>query len=79
MSSEKLYVRLGIEAISEVVRRGRLRWYGHLERKGGDDWVSACRDWGWLGGEVKVGVEKPGRSLSVSRRNGHGIELDEGT
>ena len=49
MSSEKLNARLGIEAISEVVRRGRLRWYGHLERKSTDDWVSACRDYGVIG------------------------------
>ena len=26
-----------------VVRRGRLRWFGHVERKQSDDWVSACR------------------------------------
>ena len=23
---------------------GRLRWFGHVERKSGDDWVSACRN-----------------------------------
>ena len=23
------------------LRRGRLRWFGHLEPKSGDDWVSA--------------------------------------
>ena len=27
-----------------VVRRGRLRWFGHVERMIGDDWVSACRN-----------------------------------
>ena len=26
----------------EVVRCGRLRWFGHVEHKSGDDWVSAC-------------------------------------
>ena len=26
-----------------MVRHGRLRWLGHLERKSVDDWVSACR------------------------------------
>src|SRR5258706_542922 len=41
--SEKLLSRLGIEGISEVVRRGRLRWYGHVEHKDPTDWVSACR------------------------------------
>ena len=24
--------------------KGRLRWFGHVERKSGDDWVSACRN-----------------------------------
>ena len=27
-----------------MVRHGRLRWFGHVERKSGDDWVSACRN-----------------------------------
>ena len=25
-------------------RTGRLRWFGHVERKEVDDWVSACRN-----------------------------------
>ena len=39
-----------------VVRRGRLRWFGHLERKSVDDWVSACR------GLVVEGARGRGRS-----------------
>ena len=31
------------ELLSNVVRRGRLRWFGHVERKEPYDWVSACR------------------------------------
>ena len=27
-----------------MVRRGRLRWFGHVERRSGDDWVLACRN-----------------------------------
>ena len=27
-----------------MVRHGRLRWFGHEERKSGDDWVSAYRN-----------------------------------
>ena len=26
------------------MRRGRLSWFGHVERKEVDDWVSACRN-----------------------------------
>ena len=34
--------RLGIEGVVKVTRRGRLRWFGHVERKEVHDWVSAC-------------------------------------
>ena len=27
-----------------MVRCGRLRLFGHLEHKNGDDWLSACRN-----------------------------------
>ena len=40
----ELRERLGIEGVVEVMRRGRLRWFGHVERKEVDDWVSACRN-----------------------------------
>ena len=42
--------------VADVVRRGRLRWFGHLERKSVDDWVSACR------GLVVEGARGRGRS-----------------
>ena len=41
--NKELLSRIGIESISDVVRRGRLRWFGHVEHKEPDDWVSACR------------------------------------
>src|SRR5271163_2463175 len=41
--TEELRARLGIKGVLELVRRGRLRWFGHVERKASDDWVSACR------------------------------------
>ena len=43
LSSQELNRRLGVLAVTEVVRQGRLRWFGHLERKDGEEWVSACR------------------------------------
>ena len=42
--SDELLERLGVESITDVIRRGRLRWFGHLERKEEKDWVSACRN-----------------------------------
>jgi len=36
---------LGIECIAVVVSQ-RLRWFGHVERKVTDDWVSASRSYG---------------------------------
>lgn len=44
IKSEELIKRLDIECVTEVVSRGRLRWFGHLERMDGDDWVTACRN-----------------------------------
>ena len=42
--SEDLYSLLGFQSMAKGVRYGRLRWFGHVERKNGDDWVSACRN-----------------------------------
>ena len=42
--SVDLYSLLGVQSVDEVVRRGKLRWFEHVERKSEDDWVSACRN-----------------------------------
>ena len=42
--SGDLYSLLGVQIVADVVRRGRLRWFGHLEREGLDDWELACRN-----------------------------------
>jgi hypothetical protein len=43
-SSLELLDCMGIVCICERMRRCRLSWFGHVERKSGDDWVSKCRD-----------------------------------
>jgi len=42
-ANAELLSRLSNESVSDVVRRGRLRWFEHVEHKELDDWVSACR------------------------------------
>ena len=49
--------------MAEVVRRGRLRWFGHLERKSGDDWVLACRNVEWLERRVGAGTGRLRQSV----------------
>jgi len=41
---ESLRQRLSMEGVSVVMRRSRLAWFGHLERKDECDWVSGCRN-----------------------------------
>ena len=41
--SVDLFSLLGVQSVDGVVRRDRLRWFGHVEHKSGYDWVSACR------------------------------------
>ena len=54
--SEDLLEQLGIKSVAEVVRRNRLRWFGHIERMRAGNWVSQCR-------EIKVeGSRGRGRS-----------------
>jgi len=42
--SVDLNSRLGIVRSTEIVKWGHLGWFGHLERKDSDDYVSACRN-----------------------------------
>jgi len=42
-ANAELNRRLGIKCATDVVRRSRLQWFGHVERKDIGDWVSACR------------------------------------
>src|SRR3989441_1519854 len=49
-TSEELKQVLGVGSVDRVISRGRLRWYGHVERKNADDWVSKCRNLEVVGG-----------------------------
>ena len=43
-TSEEIRNRLSIVSVSDLVRQGRLGWFGHVERKDAADWVSTRRN-----------------------------------
>ena len=42
VSTDTLYDCLGVDSITGVVTRGRLRWFCHVERKPDSDWTKGC-------------------------------------
>ena len=36
---------LGLEPVSLMIKKSRLRWCGHVERKDDNDWVKHCIMW----------------------------------
>ena len=43
-TNEELRRLIGVEPITTFIRSGRLRWYGHVMRKGDGDWVKKCME-----------------------------------
>ena len=43
-TSVELRRLVGVEPITTVIRSGRLRWYGHVMRKGYEDWMKKCME-----------------------------------
>ena len=58
-TSEELRRLVGVEPITTVIRSGRLRWYGHVMRKGDDDWVKKCMEFRV---EDRIPVGRPKRA-----------------
>ena len=65
--------RLNVEAVTDVVRQGRLRWFGHLERKENNDWYPPVETLRWWVQNVRVVLGKHGK---VCER-GHQITWSE--
>ena len=55
-----LYSLLGAQSVADVVRRGRLRWFGHLERRSG---YWPVEMWRWQGRDVRGGIGRLGKSV----------------
>jgi len=43
--NEELRELLGLEPVSMMIKKSRLRWFGHVERKDDNDWVKRCIMW----------------------------------
>jgi len=43
--NEELRELLGLEPVSLVIKKSRLRWFGHVERKDDNDLVKHCITW----------------------------------
>ena len=61
--NEELRRLVGVNPIISVIRSGRLRWYGHVMRKGDEDWVKKCMEFR-VEGRRPVG--RPRRTWLVS-------------
>ena len=58
-----------------MVRRDRLRWFVQVERKSGDDWVSACRNVVVAGkGVAKHNFKRRQLSPPVPKNGGPGVQ-----
>ena len=49
VSSRELYDRLGLDSVSSIVVRGRLRWFGHVQRRSETDWTRRCTSYEVIG------------------------------
>jgi len=43
--SEELRKLLGLEPVSMMTKKSRLRWFGHVELKHDNDWFKCCIPW----------------------------------
>ena len=57
--SEKLRELLGLEPVSLMIKKSRLRWFGHVEQKDDNDWVKSIT-WEVEGIRQRGRPKKPG-------------------
>ena len=64
LTSKELRENLQIENIAEVVRRARLRWFAHVERKDDEDWVKRTTRLEIEGSRPAGSLRRPGMRQS---------------
>ena len=52
-SGEMMRLTLGLMSVNETMMKGRLRWFGHVQRRQDDMWVKRCIGMRVEGGRCK--------------------------
>ena len=68
--------RLKIPDIGEMLRRARLRWFGHVMRKDDDDWVKRCMNL-TVEGTAPRGKKKTWRKTVNEDMKLKGLKVDD--
>jgi len=58
--SEELRELLGLEPVSLMIKKSRLRWFEHVEQKDDNDWVKRCITWEVEGIRQRGRPKRPG-------------------
>ena len=74
--SDVLRNRLKIPDIGEMLRRARLRWFGHVMRKDDEDWVKKCMNL-TVEGTAPRGPKKTWRKTVDADLKLKGLKVDD--
>ena len=77
--SDELLNRLGIECVENKIQRGRLRWFGHVERKEENNWVKKCTRMNVIGSGGQRCSEENVEKLCQEGHEGYGYKGGNGT
>ena len=76
MRSEDIRRHASVEDIHKVMRRNRLRWYGHVQRKDDSDWVKRCMNFEFDGTR---GAGRPRNTWKVTvKEDMKAMNIEEG-
>ena len=75
--SKELRGRLELEDIISVLKRNRLRWYGHVLRKEENDWVKKCMEYEVAGTRPRGRPKKTWREIVEKDCRARGLHTED--